>query len=342
MKLVYLKSPTKQLLLAILLLLVLFTLGLPVHAAEKSASFDHFSTGFPLTGQHEFLDCSSCHVAGQFKGLPLDCGLCHNGGRAPGKHAGHFRSSNTCDDCHTVNSWKGARFDHGDVQGECLSCHNNNVVSGKSPSHILSAASCEDCHNTITFDRVGRVDHAAVIGSCNACHNGVIATGKHPGHLPTIAQCDDCHLNTTTWLGSIVDHSQFTGICSSCHNGSIATGKNTTHFVTTLDCDTCHSSTRWIPMLTTFTHDSPDYPGDHRSGVLCVDCHTTNNQTVVWPFTAYRPDCAACHAGDYKQDSHKGVDDIPLPISEVQDCSGSCHLKDGIKSNEHRASGGEW
>ncbi|RDH85727.1 MAG: hypothetical protein DIZ80_02020 [endosymbiont of Galathealinum brachiosum] len=91
-----------------------------------------------------------------------------------------------------------------------------------------------------------------------------------------------------------------------------------------------------------FRHDSPDYPGDHRTATLCVDCHPTNNQTIAWPFTAYKPDCAGCHANDYKSDSHKGAGDIPLPINEVQDCSGSCHLKDGIRSNEHRASGGEW
>ena len=94
--------------------------------------------------------------------------------------------------------------------------------------------------------------------------------------------------------------------------------------------------------LIPFQHNSPNYPGDHRTATLCTDCHTTNNEVIVWPFSAYRPDCAGCHANDYEPDSHKGPGDIPLPVSDVQDCSGSCHLKDGIESNEHRSSDAEW
>lgn len=312
------------------------------HAADDVESFDHFTTGFPLTGKHQFLDCSSCHIGGMFKGTPLECGLCHNRSRAPGKNPEHVPSSNICDDCHTTDTWLGARFDHSGIFAPCENCHNNSVALGKSPSHITTTTSstCEDCHNTITFKRVGRVDHAFVSGTCDSCHNGIKATGKSPQHLFTIAQCDNCH-NTNTWRGARFDHTYATGLCLSCHNGSIATGKSTTHFVTTLDCNRCHTTARWIP-LPHFTHDSPDYPGDHRTGVLCVDCHTTNNQVIAWPFPAYQPECAACHTDDYVPDSHKGVGDVPLPISDVADCSGSCHLKDGIQSNEHRASAGSW
>lgn len=370
----------------LLLTLVVLFFSLSIDAAEQSYGFDHFSTGFPLTGKHEFIDCSDCHIGGQFKGTPMDCGLCHNGIRAPGKHLQHFPSNNVCDDCHTDNSWKGARFDHRDIQGLCQNCHNNVVAIGKSASHILSTPVCDDCHNTITFTRVGRVDHASVIGSCNSCHNGftasgkppqhiitndqcdachttitwrnarfdhsnvtaacsschngITAVGKHSGHLLTTAECDDCH-STTTWLGAGFDHNNIIGLCSSCHNGSTATGKNTTHFVTTLDCERCHTTTSWL-QLVVFRHDSPDYPGDHRTATLCIDCHTTNNQTIAWPFTAYKPECAGCHADDYKQDAHKGPGDVLIPIIDVIDCSGLCHFKDGDRSNEHRASGGEW
>lgn len=402
------------------------------HAADNVESFDHFTTGFPLTGKHQFLDCSSCHIGGIFKGTPLECALCHNRSRAPGKHPGHVASSNICDDCHTTDTWIGARFDHSGIFAPCESCHNNSIAVGLSPSHIATTSTCEDCHNTITFGRVGRVDHGSVLGTCNSCHNGVqasgmsprhiatnaqcdtchntntwrgarfdhsnvtgacsschngvaatgkhpahlqttvecdnchntntwlgagfdhvsvtgpcsschngvTATGKHPAHLPTIAECNNCH-TTITWLGARFDHSTVTGLCLSCHNGSTATGKSTTHFVTTLDCDRCHSTASWIPLIL-FRHDSPDYPGDHRTGVLCVDCHRTNNQVIAWTFPAYQPDCAGCHAGDYKPDSHKGPGDVPLSVSELRDCSGSCHLKDGIKMNEHRPSASGW
>ena len=414
-----------------LCLLVLSSLAVLInsttHAAEDFKSFDHFTTGFPLLGKHEFLDCSACHIGGQFKGTPMECVLCHNNSRAPGKHAEHIPSSNRCDDCHTEQSWKGARYDHSDVVEPCTNCHNNIVALGKTPSHILSTEQCEDCHNTITFARVGRVDHIAVLGSCSSCHNNVVAIGKHPGHIQTTSECDLCH-NTTTWLSAgfdhsnvtqpceschngitstgkhpghiqttfdcdychntsswlnarfdhaavtqacsachtnvtatgkpathitttaecnschftsgwqniAFDHSAVTGLCLSCHNGTISTGKSTTHFVTTEDCDRCHSTTVWIPLIL-FRHNSPDYPGDHRTTVLCVDCHRTNNQVIAWPFPAYQPDCAGCHADDYLPASHDNQS-----VTLLRDCAGSCHVGGVNISNQHRTSAAGW
>lgn len=185
-----------------LLLLSFSNTALPAEKEGESVSaFDHFSTGFPLIGRHEFIDCADCHIAGQFKGTPMECGLCHNGIRAPGKHVKHLPSSNFCDDCHTDRTWLGAKFDHVDVRETCESCHNNIIAIGKSPSHILSTSICEDCHNTITFDRVGKVDHASVIGSCSSCHNGVIATGKPADHPDTTEECNICH-SVYTWDGA--------------------------------------------------------------------------------------------------------------------------------------------
>ena len=184
----------------------LLTVSSVAHAAEDIESFDHFTTGFPLTGKHRFLDCSSCHVGGLFKGTPLECYLCHNRSRAPGKHPQHVPSSNICDDCHTTESWVGARFDHSGIFAPCETCHNNSVAPGTPPSHIASTSTCEDCHNTITFNRVGRVDHGSVIGTCNSCHNGVQARGKSPQHITTSAECDTCH-NTISWRGARFDHS---------------------------------------------------------------------------------------------------------------------------------------
>jgi len=185
----YIRSFTITVLCLLALSSLFMLANTSTHAADNYESFDHFTTGFPLTGKHEFLDCSSCHIGGQFRGTPMECVLCHNNSRAPGKHAEHIPSNNRCDDCHTDKSWKGARFDHSDVLGlPCTNCHNNVVAVGKTPSHIISTAQCEDCHNTITFNRVGRVDHAAVIGSCSSCHNGVTSTGKHPGHTQTTAE----------------------------------------------------------------------------------------------------------------------------------------------------------
>jgi len=240
-------------LLQLSLLLILLAQFIPAQAAEAEAEsgFDHFSTGFPLIGRHEFIDCSECHIAGQFKGTPMECGLCHNNIRAPGKHIQHVPSSNFCDDCHTERTWLGARYDHIGIAEACVSCHNNRIAVGKSASHILTTDVCEDCHNTITFDRVARVDHNSVIGVCSSCHNGFIATGMHPTHIlmssiPIPYECDDCH-TTITWSGARFDHSIATGTCSSCHNGTDATGKPADHITTTEDCGECHTTTGWLP-----------------------------------------------------------------------------------------------
>jgi len=244
---------TVRLIFIPILLLLGFSLSFLIQAAELESEFDHYSTGFPLTGKHEFIDCSSCHLFGQFKGTPLECPLCHNGSRAPGKHPEHFPSSNFCDDCHTVYTWSGAKYEHSDIQGECQNCHNNSIEVGKPASHIASTQTCEDCHNTITFSRVTKVDHTAVLGTCSSCHNGSIATGKNAEHIFTIAECDFCHLNTITWSGARFDHSAVTGACSSCHNGVIATGKSPEHLLTNDECGYCHKSTTWdgaLPALT--------------------------------------------------------------------------------------------
>ncbi len=174
-------------------------------AEETQSGFDHFSTGFPLIGRHEFIDCSDCHIAGQFKGTPMDCGICHNGIRAPGKNIGHVAESNNfCDDCHTERTWLGAKFNHNEIQKLCQECHNNVIAFGKSPSHINTSNICEDCHNTISFNHIGKIDHVSAIGACNSCHNGVIARGKTPDHIPTgVLDCNACH-TVNTWLGATV------------------------------------------------------------------------------------------------------------------------------------------
>ena len=247
-------------LLRLFLMLILLTLFIPAQAAElvleseseSESGFDHFSTGFPLIGRHEFIDCAECHIAGQFKGTPMECGFCHNDIRAPGKHLQHLPSSNFCDDCHTERTWLGAKFDHIGIQEDCQTCHNNIIAIGKSASHILSTPACEDCHNTITFDRVARVDHNSVIGICSSCLNGVIATGMDPTHIlqtfiPATYECDDCH-TTITWFARF-DHSIAEGVsgCAICHNGIDATGPDADHDPITEDCGNCHQITGWLP-----------------------------------------------------------------------------------------------
>jgi hypothetical protein len=168
-------------------------------------------------------------------------------------------------------------------------------------------------------------DHTAVTGTCSSCHNGTNATGKSPTHIQSSNTCDACH-STATWSPvTTVDHDAVMGSCSSCHNGTAATGKPSNHFVTTQQCDACHNTTDWT--FSDYEHTSGNFPGNHGPGVQCIDCHTGNSQTATWTYTVYKPDCAGCHAGDFKASAHKKYEnpDTFYNVSELRDCSGTCH-----------------
>jgi hypothetical protein len=91
------------------------------------------------------------------------------------------------------------------------------------------------------------------------------------------------------------------------------------------ECDSCHTTDFWTPSMV--VHSSPGYPGDHRANLACTDCHGANSETVTWSFPAYQPDCAACHANDYKPGPHKRSKnpDMLYSVDELRDCSGACH-----------------
>jgi len=245
-----LKGPTSLIARPIGRLLVLLScLHTPLATPQQAEEYDHFLTGFPLTGAHNLIDCSACHVRGVFKGTPLRCAQCHNGVRAEGKNARHVPTNAACDDCHTTANFAAARFDHGAVTGSCNSCHNNVVAVGKTVRHIRSSVECRACHSSTITWRVSRVDHSDVIGTCTGCHNSTIAVGKPANHILTTQECSVCH-NTNTWSGARFDHAGVVGTCQSCHNGTIAGGQPADHIPTGgTSCNNCHTTTAWLPAL---------------------------------------------------------------------------------------------
>lgn len=226
--------------------------------------FDHGTTSFSLTGQHETLDCQECHINALFKGTPSECEFCHSNTGiidATFKSPDHLMTNNRCVDCHLPVGWDMiARFEHLSSIGSCDSCHNNIKVEGKSSSHISSTQQCELCHIDSNWQSTFNVDHLEVFGSCSSCHNGNTASGKNPQHILSTETCESCH-STLIWSQvTRVDHSKVLGSCSTCHDGNTATGKVTGHFITSLECDACHTIQSWISI--DFTH-SGSYPGEH-------------------------------------------------------------------------------
>jgi hypothetical protein len=300
-------SPAALLRVALLMLLVAVA---PLATAQAARDFDHVRTGFPLTGQHRNERCESCHLDGLFKGTPRDCASCHTTGArwARGnvvKPQNHVPTLQTCDTCHTTQSYSGARFSHlGLPPGTCATCHNGNVAAGKNTGHLLTAAACDTCHRSSAWVPAMGFDHNAVTpGTCATCHNGARATGKNAQHVPVGAQsCDACHRSGGGWRPSSFNHTQgvVTNQCSTCHSGAYppADGRNATHIpyqmltgVAITNCDSCHKTyVAWAP---TRLH------GALSVSTQCAACHTGSYPPAVGrPNTAIHAGvtvCESCH-----------------------------------------------
>src|SRR5260370_33046920 len=126
----------------------------PGHAQSAlTTSYNHFLTGFPLTGTHAGVPCASCHVNGRFNNTPTQCVGCHNTMTAPGEPQSHPKTTNRCESCHLTSTWRDMQFmDHAQATVPCASSHNGKHPLGKSDNHIVTAAPCGNCHhNMLTF-----------------------------------------------------------------------------------------------------------------------------------------------------------------------------------------------
>ncbi len=182
-----------------LAVLILFLMT-PVSYAQEylNETFNHFTTGFPLTGAHRYEECANCHLNGQFKGTPIACASCHNGVRASGKSANHIITMEDCDNCHVTQTMLDVRFDHNTITGTCVACHNGFYSEAKPAAHLITNRDCGDCHRVSGWANT-MFRHDGVAGLCSTCHNGIYVTGKNSGHVLTTFECDVCHRSTRSW-----------------------------------------------------------------------------------------------------------------------------------------------
>ena len=316
--------------------LVLALLIGPHAGAVQRTQFDHLTTGYELQGAHRDLSCEYCHMQGVFKGTPRTCVGCHTVGsrvNSTPRPATHVSTTDNCVLCHSIYNFAPiVHMDHSAARGTCFSCHNGIRAMGKTPNHIPSDNDCSACHTTNAFTPV-RMEHAnllaRVANSCRGCHSGVQASTVPINHVPTTQECGSCH-GTLSWKPARFDHTGIAANCQSCHNGMAATGKVANHMTTSLDCSTCHRYPNWSTVA--YTHTSAEYPGDHRATSACTACHTANTDKAAWQFASYRPSCAGCHAAQFKPEAHpKTLEGLTYNISEVQNCSGACHVYSDAK-----------
>jgi hypothetical protein len=256
------------------------------------ARFSHES--FPLAGGHSGLACARCHGPGTPRpGLSTQCLSCHQASFAAATQPSHNGFPTQCENCHTIASWRGARFEH---------------TSAFPLTGAHQRAECAKCHAGGRYQGTPK--------DCSSCHQSDYARTTNPNHqasgFPT--QCETCH-TTAAWKPAAFDHKRFplTGAhgrvdctmchaggryqgtptdCYSCHQQDYARTGNPNHqaagFPT--QCQTCHDTSAWRPA--TFDHDGrsfPIYSGTHRGKwSSCGDCHVNAGN--------YRSfECIRCH-----------------------------------------------
>ena len=260
-----------------------------VESWKKVAAFDHEKTKFPLRGAHAKAACIACHVGEIYKDLSTTCNDCH---AISDVHARKFGVK--CEECHSVESWKEAKFDHtkqtrfaldgAHAKAKCSDCHGANVtakiamdcVSCHKEQDVHKAnlgTACGDCHGTVAWRQGVNFDHGLTTYPLLGMHN--------------LAACESCHVDKT-YKGAA------TG-CADCH------AKDDTHEGRlTKACATCHSPLGW--KRASFDHNrDTKYPltGAH-ANVGCYACHQAKKVDNLKLPT----DCYACHK---VQDVHRGA-----------------------------------
>src|SRR5205823_2550199 len=300
--------------------------------AWTDSTFNHASTGFPLTNSHQtapagkVTGCDQCHM-GNYSSLaiqPTDCGnsQCHlntnYGGGWQGTNnpvpstAGAPYAAANCANCHNTVSFLTAAFDHAST-GWPLTGSHQMAPAGK-------VNTCTDCHinNNYTF--------TAANTDCYGCHQAAWQStttlgGSIPNHVTagfSTSMCSACH-DTVLWSDGKFDHSTtgfplqgphmlpprtavtgaigaMVNACTDCHIG----GNYTAGYPTT-DCYGCHQS--YYTNAQTFgtsvpNHVTANYP------TACISCHATW-VTTAWLGAAFThtwfriphngSSCADCH-----------------------------------------------
>jgi hypothetical protein len=135
--------------------------------AWTDASIDHSKTAFPLTGQHQALQCSQCHANGVFQGTPTTCSACHT---APTTHVGTLFTG-ACSGCHSTAGWVPATLpnhpfplNHGRTTSACAVCHPTNYAD----------YTCYGCHEHTQARMVAtHAEHGITdLSDCVHCHPG--------------------------------------------------------------------------------------------------------------------------------------------------------------------------
>ena len=265
-----------------------------------TATFNHNTTLFPLTGLHATTPCTACHGDGVYKGKSTLCYSCHQSSYAATTTPPHAVAgfATTCETCHSTSSWLTATFNHsttlfpltgGHLTVPCSGCHGDGVYKGKSTL-------CASCHQAL-YTATTTPPHAAsgFPLTCETCHTTASWLTATFNHNTTLFPLTGLH--ATTPCASCHGDGVYKGkstLCYSCHQSSYTATTNPPHaaagFATT--CETCHSTSSWLTAV--FNHATTKFPltGVHAT-TPCLSCH--GDGVYVGKSTL----CSSCHMTDY-------------------------------------------
>jgi hypothetical protein len=302
----------------------------------------HERTRYPLRGAHVEVACRSCHgpfngVAAKFKGLAFErCSDCH-----VDAHLGQLGSPPArCDSCHTIESFRLARYEPADhtryplagahLVVACSSCHRNDPALAARAAPIraflerrlrkdrISLTQFHPPGNTARCDTCHKDPHGAQFAprvkewGCAECHrvesfNRVQFDHAKDSTFPLTGAhaqvaCASCHVRDAA---GVVRYRPVKASCVSCH-ADVHEGQLSSAPGSPTDCARCHATARWKE--TSFVHGPPwttfELQGKH-AAVACADCHKEVDVGSRKPTRRYRglpTTCAGCHV-----DAHRGA-----------------------------------
>jgi hypothetical protein len=305
-------------------------------AGWSPATFDHASVGFALTGGHATVQCAQCHVNNNYQLTSKACSTCHMTDYNNTNNPNHAQQgiSTSCENCHTVNNWTGAAFDHsgagfpltgGHANVPCSQCHINN-------NYNLTSKACSGCHMT-DYNNTNNPNHKqqGIATTCEVCHaiagwtpasfdhskTGFALTG---GHASPPLTCAQCHVNN--------NYNITNATCVSCHQtdyNNATTPVNHVQLNFPTSCQTCHDTVLWTDGK--FDHSTTGWAltGFHLTSTQCSQCHTNNNYNL----TSANTTCVSCHQTDYNT-AKTPVDHVALGFpTTCQNCHDTVVWTDG-------------
>jgi len=228
--------------------------------AWTDGTFNHSSTGFPLTGAHTVPPrlCTDCHVNNNYTLNSTLCYSCHQKDYAGTTNPAHSAAGfpTTCELCHDTTVWTDSTFNH------------NNTPFPLTGSHTVPPRVCTDCHVNNNYTTLPT--------ACIGCHQTDYNNTTNPGHsaqpqfFPTT--CQNCH-NTSAWTGASFNHAQYTqfptghgnanGVCSTCHINS--------NDYSVFQCTGCHGGNN----ANNFHHENVS--GYVYNSISCYQCHQSGH-----------------------------------------------------------------